>query len=297
MLRENTNDLLAFMAVARERSFTRAAAKLGVSRSALSHTIRNLEERLGLRLLARTTCSVGLTEAGARLLDTIAPRFDEIEAELVAMSSLRTRPAGTIRITATEHPTYTILWPRVSELLRQYPDIKIEIVVDYGLRDIVAERFDAGVRVGESIARDMIVVPISPALRSAVVCSSAYVARHGVPATPQDLTTHACINMRLPTHDTIFEWEFEKQGRSLNMRVDGPAVVNTLALRLNAALDGVGLAYMPEDYAMPHIEAGRLVRVLEDWCDPYPGYHLFYPSRRQMTPAFALLVEALRYRA
>ncbi|MCP1228912.1 LysR family transcriptional regulator [Acetobacter fabarum] len=272
MLRENTNDLLAFMAVARERSFTRAAAKLGVSRSALSHTIRNLEERLGLRLLARTTRSVGLTEAGARLLDTI-------------------------RLTATEHPTYTILWPRVSELLRQYPDIKVEIVVDYGLRDIVVERFDAGVRVGESIARDMIVVPISPALRSAVVCSPAYLARHGVPATPQDLTTHACINMRLPTHDTIFEWEFEKRGQSLNMRVDGPAVVNTLALRLNAALDGVGLAYMPEDYAMPHIEAGRLVRVLEDWCDPYPGCHLFYPSRRQMTPAFALLVEALRYRA
>jgi DNA-binding transcriptional LysR family regulator len=296
MLRENTNDLLAFMAVARERSFTRAAAKLGVSQSSLSHKIRALEERLGLRLLARTTRSVGVTEAGERLLNAIAPRFDEIEAELVALSSLRTEPAGTIRITATEHSAYTILWPRVSKLLLKYPDIKVEIIVDYGRRDIVAERFDAGVRVGEDIAKDMIAVPIGPAMRSAVVCSPAYIKRHGAPMTPEELTQHACVNMRLPTHDNLFEWEFEKEGRSLNVRVDGPAVFNTLTLRLNAALDGVGLAYMPEDYALPYIKAKRLVRVLEEWCDPYPGYHLFYPSRRQSTPAFALLVEALRYR-
>jgi DNA-binding transcriptional LysR family regulator len=296
MLRENTNDLLAFMAVARERSFTRAAVKLGVSQSALSHTIRSLEERLGLQLLARTTRSVGVTDAGERLLNTIAPRFEEIEAELLAMSSLRTKPAGTVRITATEHAAYTILWPRVSGLLLQYPDIKVEIIVDYGLRDIIADRFDAGVRVGEDIARDMIAVPIGPDMRSAVVCSPAYFERHGTPTTPQELTQHACVNMRLPTHDNLFEWEFEKAGRPVNVRVDGPAVFNTLALRLTAALDGVGLAYMPEDYAMPYIKAGRLKRVLEDWCDLYPGYHLFYPSRRQSTPAFALLVEALRYR-
>jgi DNA-binding transcriptional LysR family regulator len=296
MLRENTNDLLAFMAVARERSFTRAAAKLGVSQSSLSHTIRALEERLGLRLLARTTRSVGVTEAGERLLNAIAPRFDEIEAELAALSSLRTEPAGTIRITATEHSAYTILWPRVSKLLLKYPDIKVETIVDYGRRDIVAERFDAGVRVGEDIAKDMIAVPIGPAMRSAVVCSPAYIKRHGAPMTPEELTQHACVNMRLPTHDNLFEWEFEKEGRSLNVRVDGPAVFNTLTLRLNAALDGVGLAYMPEDYALPYIKAKRLVRVLEEWCDPYPGYHLFYPSRRQSTPAFALLVEALQYR-
>jgi DNA-binding transcriptional LysR family regulator len=296
MLRENTNDLLAFMAVARERSFTRAAAKLGVSQSSLSRTIRNLEERLGLRLLARTTRSVGATEAGERLLKTIAPRFDEIEAELVAMSSLRTKPAGTIRLTATEHAAYTALWPRVSRLLLEYPDIKVELIVDYGRRDIVAERFDAGVRVGEDIAKDMIAVRIGPDMRSAVVCSPAYFKRHGTPTTPQELPQHACVNMRLPTHDNLFEWEFEKEGRSLNVRVDGPAVFNTLALRLNAALDGVGLAYIPEDYALPYIKTGRLTRVLEDWCGPYPGYHLFYSSRRQSTPAFALLVEALRYR-
>ena len=296
MLRENSNDLLAFMAVAQERSFTRAAAKLGVSQSALSHTIRSLEERLGLRLLARTTRSVGLTEAGERLLNTIAPRFDEIEAELLAMSSLRTKPAGTIRITAAEHPAYTVIWPRISTLLLQYPDIKVEIIVDYGFRDIVVDRYDAGVRLGENIAKDMIAVPIGPETRSAVVCSPAYFERHGTPTTPEELTQHSCVNMRLPTHDSLFTWEFEKAGRLVNVRVEGPAVFNTLALRLNAALDGVGLAYIPEDYVRPYIKAGHLKQVLEDWCDPYPGYHLFYPSRRQSTPAFALLVEALRYR-
>jgi len=296
MLRENTNDLLAFMAVAQERSFTRAAMKLGVSQSALSHTIRALEERLGLRLLSRTTRSVGITEAGERLLNTIAPRFEEIEAELVALSTLREKPAGTIRITAAEHPAYTVLWPRVSGLLLEYPDIKVEVMVDYGLRDIVADRFDAGVRLGEDIAKDMIAVRIGPDMRMAVVGSPDYFERHGTPLSPQELTQHACVNIRLPTHDNLFEWEFEKNGREVNVRVDGPAVFNTLTLRLSAALDGVGLAYMPEDFAMPHIQAGRLRRVLEEWCDPFPGYHLFYPSRRQATPAFALLVEALRYR-
>jgi DNA-binding transcriptional LysR family regulator len=295
MLRDNANDLLAFMAVARERSFTKAAFKLGVSQSTLSYTIRNLEERLGLRLLARTTRSVEVTEAGARLLSTIAPRFDEIEAELLALNDLRAKPAGTIRVTAGEHAAYTVLWPRLSALLRKYPEVKVEIIVDYALTDIVAERFDAGVRLGEAIAKDMIAVPIGPDMRMAAVASPKYFAKREKPATPQALTDHACINTRLPTHDTIYLWEFEKAGRPLKVRVDGPAVFNTLTLRLNAALDGLGITYLPEDYATGHIKAGRLVRVLEDWCEPFPGYHLYYPNRRQSTPAFNLVVEALRF--
>jgi DNA-binding transcriptional LysR family regulator len=296
MLRENTNDLLAFVAVARERSFTRAALKLGVSQSTLSHTIRNLEERLGVRLLARTTRSVAVTDAGERLLNTLAPRFDEIEAELLSLSNLRSRPSGTIRMTAGEHAAYTVLWPRLSPLLREHPEVKIEVIVDYGFRDIVADRYDAGVRLGEDIAKDMIAVPIAPDMRMAAVASPKYFAQRRIPATPQELTDHACINMRLPTHDTIYRWEFEKLGRGLKVRVDGPAVFNTLVLRLNAALDGLGIAYLPEDYVLAHTKAGRLIRVLEDWCEPFAGYHLYYPSRRQSTPAFALVVEALRYR-
>jgi DNA-binding transcriptional LysR family regulator len=296
MARENLNDLQAFLAVARERSFTRAAAKLGVSQSALSHTIRGLEERLSLRLLTRTTRSVSPTEAGARLFQTVAPRFEEIEAELAALSELREKPAGTIRITTGEHAAYTILWPRVAKLLPKYPDIKVEIIVEQGLIDIVAERYDAGVRSGEQVAKDMIAVRIGPDRRMAVVAAPSYFARRPPPKRPQDLIAHNCINLRLPTLGGLYAWEFEKGRRQLKVRVEGQLVFNGTAQMLNAALAGLGLAYVPEDVAEPHLAKGQLKRVLEDWCPPFSGYHLYYQSRRQVTPAFALLVEALRYR-
>ena len=296
MPREGLNDLIAFLAVARERSFTRAAAKLGVSQSALSHTIRGLEARLGLRLLTRTTRSVAPTEAGERLLRTVGPRLDEIEAELATLSELREKPAGTIRITAHEHAANAVLWPALERFLPDYPDIKVEIVIDYGLTDIVAERYDAGVRSGEQVAKDMVAVRIGPDMRMAVVGAPSYFARRSRPRAPQDLTAHTCINLRLPTYGNIYAWEFEKDGRELRVRVEGQLVFNNIALRLNAALAGFGLAYLPEDQVQPHVAEGRLVRVLADWCPPYPGYHLYYPSRRQHTAAFALLVEALRYR-
>ncbi|PPQ36292.1 DNA-binding transcriptional regulator, LysR family [Rhodoblastus acidophilus] len=293
----NVNDLIAFFAVARERSFTRAAAKLGVSQSALSHTIRGLEERLGMRLLTRTTRSVAPTEAGARLLTNVGPKFDEIDAELMALSELRDKPAGNIRITAGEHAAETILWPALREFLPDYPDINVETVVDYGFTDIVAERFDAGVRLGEQVAKDMIAVRVGPDMRMAVVGAPAYFADRKRPRTPQDLTDHSCIKLRLPTYGGIYAWEFEKGGRELKVRVEGQLVFNTGPLILGAALSGAGLAYLPEDRVQRHIEEGRLVRVLADWCAPFAGYHLYYPSRRQPTPAFALLVDALRYRA
>ena len=297
MPRENVNDLLAFLAVAREKSFTRAAAKLGVSQSALSHTIRGLEERLGLRLLTRTTRSVSPTEAGERLLRTVGPRFDEIDAELAALNELRAKPAGTIRITASEHAAELILWPALAKLVPEYPDIKVEIIVDYGLTDIVAERYDAGVRLGEQVAKDMIAVRIGPDIRMAVVGAPSYFARRKQPQAPQDLTAHDCINLRLPTYGGLYAWEFEKDGRELKVRVEGQFVFNTFAMRLNAALDGLGLAYLPEEQVQTHISEGRLMRVLADWCPPFSGCHLYYPSRRQPTPAFALLVDALRYRS
>ncbi|MCS3729778.1 LysR family transcriptional regulator [Bradyrhizobium betae] len=296
MARTNINDLLAFLAVARERSFTRAAAQLGVSQSALSHTVRALEERLGLRLLTRTTRSVAPTEAGERLLRNIGPRFEEIDAELSALTALRETPAGTVRITAGEHSAQTVLWPALAKLLPRYPDIKVELVVDYGLTDIVAERYDAGVRLGEQVAKDMIAVRIGPEMRMAVVGAPAYFATRGKPKQPQDLTEHNCINLRLPTYGGIYAWEFEKRGRAMKVRVDGQLVFNTGLLRMNAVLAGLGLAYMPEDMVKREIADGRLVRVLADWCAPFAGYHLYYPSRRQPTPAFAVLVEALRYR-
>ncbi|MFO1049880.1 MAG: LysR family transcriptional regulator [Geminicoccaceae bacterium] len=296
MPRENLNDLLAFVEVARERSFTRAAAHLGVSQSALSHTVRGLEQRLGLRLLSRTTRSVAPTEAGERLLRSVGPRLEEIDGELAALSELRDRPAGTIRITAGEHSAEAVLWPALERFLPAYPDIRVEIVVDYGLTDIVAERYDAGVRLGEQVAKDMIAVPIGPDMRMAVVGSPAYLAKHPAPATPQDLTAHGCINMRLPTYGGLYVWEFERHGRELKVRVEGQLVFNNIALRLQAALAGLGLAYLPEDRILEPVADGRLVRVLEDWCAPFAGYHLYYPSRRQHTPAFALLVEALRWR-
>ncbi len=296
MLRENLNGVLAFLAVARERSFTRAAAKLGVSQSALSHTIRGLEARLGLRLLARTTRSVAPTEAGERLLGALGPRFDEIDAELAGLSELRDKPAGTIRITSGEHAAEAILWPALAKLLPRYPDIKVELNIDYGLTDIVAERYDAGVRLGEQVAKDMIAVRIGPDFRMAVVGAPSYFARRPKPKDPRDLTAHDCINIRLPTYGSIYAWEFEKRGRALKVRVEGQLVFNNIALRVNAALAGLGLAYLSEDQVQEHVAEGRLVRVLGDWCPPFSGYHLYYPSRRQAAPALALLVEALRYR-
>ncbi len=296
MSRENLNDIIAFLAVAREQSFTRAAAKLGVSQSALSHSIRGLEERLGVRLLTRTTRSVAPTEAGERLLRTAGPRLDEIEAELTALSELREKPAGNIRITAGEHAANTVLWPALAKLLPSYPDIKVEIVIDYGLTDIVAERYDAGVRLGEQVAKDMIAVRIGPDFRMDVVGAPSYFRRRSKPRIPQDLTDHVCINLRLPTYGSVYAWEFAKRGRELKVRVEGQLVFNNIALRLDAALGGSGLAFLPEDVVQRHIKEGRLIRVLDDWCAPFPGYHLYYPNRRQPTPAFALLVDALRYR-
>ena len=296
MPRESFNDLPAFLAVARERSFTRAAAKLGVSQSALSHTIRGLEERLRLRLLTRTTGSVSPTEAGERLLQTVGPRVEEIEAELAALSELREKPAGTIRITTTEHAAHTILWPKLAKLLPQYPDLKVEIIIEQGLTDIVAGRYDAGVRLGEQVAKDMIAVRIGPDERMAVVAAPSYFERRPMPKRPQDLIAHDCINLRLPTFGGLYAWEFEKGKRELKVRVEGQLVFNATAQMISAALAGFGLAYVPEDLAQPHLAKGRLKRVLEDWCPPFSGYHLYYPSRRQLTPAFALLVEALRHR-
>lgn len=296
MAGENYNELAAFVMVARERSFTRAAARLGVSQSALSQTVRGLEERLGLRLLTRTTRSVSPTEAGSRLFDTLAPRFEEITQELAALSALRDKPAGTIRINAGEHPAITVLQPALQTFLPDHPDIKVEIIVDYGLTDIVAQGYDAGVRLGDAVAKDMIAMRIGPDLRMAVVGSPAYFARHPVPHSPQDLTRHNCIGIRLPTYGGIFPWDLEKEGHEVNVRIEGQLVFNNLALRLNSALDGLGLAYLPEDQVTDHIAAGRLIRVLDDWCEPFSGHHLYYPTRRHPSPAFALLLEVLRYR-
>jgi DNA-binding transcriptional LysR family regulator len=296
MTRQTINDLLAFLLVAKERSFTRAAAQLGISQSALSHTIRKLEERLALRLLTRTTRSVAPTEAGERLLRTVGPRLEEIEAELAALTELREKPAGSLRITTGEHAAQVILWPVLAELLPRYPDIKVELTIDYGLTDIVRERYDAGVRLGEQVAKDMIAVRIGADFRMAVVGTPAYFAKHPKPIKPQDLTAHDCINIRLPTYGGIYAWEFEKRGRALKVRVEGPLVFNNMGLRMNAALAGLGLAYLPEDQVQAHVADGRLIRVLADWCPPFSGYHLYYPSRRQMAPAFAVLVDALRYR-
>jgi len=296
MPRENFNDLLAFLAVARERSFTRAAAKLGVSQSALSHTVRGLEERLGLRLLTRTTRSVSPTEAGERLLTNVGHRFDEIESELQALSELRDKPAGTIRITATDYAADTILCPRLAKFLPRYPDIKVEVTVDYGLTDIVSQGYDAGVRNGEQVSKGMIAVRIGPDMRMAVVGTTSYFAKRPPPRRPQDLTEHDCINLRLPTHGGLYAWEFQRGSRELNVRVGGQLVFNGTFQMLNAAMDGLGLAYVPEDLVQPHVARGRLRRVLEEWCPPFPGSHLYYPSRRQNSPAFSLLVEALRFR-
>ena len=296
MQRTNLNDLVAFRTVARERSFTRAAAKLGISQSSLSHLIRDLETRLGIRLLTRTTRSVSPTDAGERLLNTVGPRLDEVERELGSLSELRDKPSGTIRISSTDYATDTILWPKLVPFLRQYPDIKVELITDYGLTDIVAGRFDAGVRAGEQVAKDMIAVRIGPDISMAVVGAPSYFRKRPAPKVPQDLVHHDCINLRLPTHGGLYAWEFEKAKRELRVRVEGQLTFNGTPQMLNAALSGFGLAYLPEDVAQPHLAKKRLERVLENWCPPYSGYHLYYPSRRQPSAAFALLVDALRYR-
>lgn len=290
------DDLLAFLEVARERSFTRAAAKLGVSPSALSHSMRGLEERLGLRLLSRTTRSVTPTDAGERLLQSIGPRFEQIAAELSALGELRKRPSGSIRITSDEHALSSVLWPALRTFIPRYPDIKVEIVIDNGLTDIVAERFDAGVRLGGMVAKDMIAMRIGPDERMAVVATPSYLSQSAKLKKPQDLTEHACINFRLPTRGGVYPWEFEKKGREFRVRVDGQLIFNGVAPMLKAALDGFGIAYLPEDLVQPLIDKGKLVRLLADWTPPFAGYHLYYPSRRQPTAAFTALLEALRYR-
>ncbi|CNF96551.1 LysR family transcriptional regulator [Yersinia enterocolitica] len=295
MLKENFNDLISFLMVARERSFTKAAAKLGGSQSALSHSIRGLEERLELRLLTRTTRSVAPTEAGERLANSLEPRFAEIESELDALSEMRARPAGNIRITAGEHAVDSVLWPVLKSFLAKYPDINVEITVDNTLTDIVTGRFDAGIRLGEQVAKDMVAVRIGPDMSMAVVASPSYLAKYGIPTTPADLQHHRCINMRLPTMGGLYAWEFEKEGRELKVRVDGQLTFNSIRQRIDAAVIGFGLTMVPEDAVKTEIASGNLIRVLEDWCEPFPGYYLYYPSRRQHTTAFSLLADALRY--
>jgi DNA-binding transcriptional LysR family regulator len=297
MPRENFNDLQAFLMVARTRSFTKAAAQLGVSPSALSHSMRGLEERLGIRLLTRTTRSVSPTEAGDRLLHNVGPRFEEVEAELAALNELRKKPTGTVRISAGDHPAATILWPRLSKLLAKYPDVKVEISIDNGLIDIAAQRFDAGVRLGEQVAKDMVSVRIGPDVHFAVVGTKSYFASHSIPRTPQDLVAHSCINLRLATHGGLWAWEFERNGRELKVRVEGQLVFNNIFQVRDAALAGFGLAYIPEDLARPHLAKEELIWVLEEWSPPWSGYHLYFPSRRQASPALALIVDALRYSA
>ncbi|HEX7759261.1 MAG TPA: LysR family transcriptional regulator [Caulobacteraceae bacterium] len=296
MRRAELSDLNALLAVAEARSFTRAAARLGTSQSALSHTVRRLEERLGVRLLTRTTRSVAPTDAGQRLMDALRPALEEIDARLDALGALRDSPAGKIRITVSETAADTILWPALARFLPRYPDIEVELVIDQALTDIVAGRFDAGVRLGERLEKDMIAVPIGPELRMAVVGSPAYFARRPRPRTPQDLARHDCINLRLATASGLYAWEFEKEGRALNVRVEGALTFNRAPLTVRAAEDGFGLACAPEDHVAAAVAEGRLIRVLEDWCPPFAGYHLYYPSRRQHSPAFALLVDALRFR-
>lgn len=295
MVKRNLNDLLSFVTVAREGSFTRAAAQLGVTQSALSQAISGLEARLQIRLLTRTTRSVSPTAAGERLLNAIGNRFDEIEAELGELSALRDKPAGTVRITCGDHIQRATLLPKLTPLLLEYPDIKVEFDINYGFRDIVADRFDAGVRLGDTIDKDMIAAPIGPPLRMAVVAAPAYFAAHPKPKNPRDLINHNCINMRMQSGGGLYVWDFQRRGRQLNVRVDGQLIFNTSPNIVDAALAGLGVAWLPEDEFAPHLAQGRLVRVLEDWCPPFPGYYLYYPSRRQPSPAFSLVLDALRY--
>jgi DNA-binding transcriptional LysR family regulator len=295
MARDNFSDLLAFLAVAREGSFTKAAGQMGVSQSALSHTIRGLEARLGVRLLTRTTRSVSPTEAGEQLLRNVGPRIDDIEAEVAALSDYRDKPRGLIRISAAEHVASTVLWPKLAKFLPDYPDIKVEINIDYSLTDIVAQRFDMGVRLGDQVAKDMIAVRIAPDMRMAVVGSASYLAGRQAPKTPQELLAHECINLRLPTLNGLMPWDFDRQGQELKVRVEGQLIFNGSRQILEATLAGFGLAYLPEDMVQAHLETGALIQVLSDWCSDFPGYHLYYPSRKQSLPAHRLVVDALRH--
>jgi DNA-binding transcriptional LysR family regulator len=297
MRREEMADLTAFVVVAEERSFTRAAAKMGLSQSALSQIVRRLEGRLGLRLLARTTRSVAPTEAGMRLLQTLTPALEDLDASVAALSELRDKPAGTIRLTSVEHATKTVLWPKLKQLLRDYPDLTVEIVDDYGLTDIVSDRFDAGVRLGEQVAKDMIAVRIAPDMPMSIVGSPSYFKEHAMPKDPQDLIQHRCINLRLPTSGGLYVWRLEKARQELKVRTAGPLVFNTIDLIREATIEGLGLGYVPTDYLQKELDNGQLIAVLSDWCPALPGYHLYYPSRRHPVPAFALLVNALRFRS
>jgi len=294
MARRNLNDLLSFVTVARESSFTRAAAQLGVTQSALSQAISGLEERMKIRLLTRTTRSVSPTAAGERLLKSVGHRIDEIEAELDMLTELRDKPAGTVRITCGPNVLKTTLLPKLTTLLREYPDIHIEFDANHGFRDIVADRFDAGVRLGDTIDKDMIAIPIGPRLRMAAIASPDYFSRYPVPQTPYDLTEHQCINLRMIRSGAIYVWEFDQQGGELNVRVNGQLTFNTSEHVVDAALAGLGIAFLPEQECGSHISEGRLIRVLESWCHPFPGYYLYYPSRKQLSPAFSLVVDALR---
>ena len=296
MQRDEMADLTAFVAVAQEASFTKAAAKLGMSPSALSQIIGRLEKRLGLRLLTRTTRSVAATEAGERLLQTLVPALEQLDASVAALSEFREKPAGIIRITSVEHAAKTVIWPVLRKLLPDYPDITVEITLDYGLVDIVAERFDAGVRLGEQVAKDMIAVRMAPDMQMAVVAAPGYLDKHGLPAAPQDLVNHRCINLRLPTSGGLYVWVFQKKGREVKVRTDGQLVFNTIDLIVDAALAGFGLGYLPMDQVEKQVKSGRLVAVLQDWTPKLSGYHLYYPSRKQNNPAFAVLVDALRFR-
>lgn len=297
MDRRDLTDMLWFLAVAEERSFTRAAARLGTSQSAISHTIKQLEARLGLRLLTRTTRSVAPTEAGERLYQSLAPRIGEVEADVASLMALRDTPSGTVRLTLSDHALETTVWPKLKPVLRQYPDIRVELYRDNGMRDIVEERFDAGVRLGESLDKDMIAVRIGPDWRMVAVAAPDYLAGKPVPASPQDLVGHDCINMRQTTSGGLYAWEFEKDGRELRVRVEGQLTFNTSMAMIDAVLGGYGIAYVPEDLVAAHVEAGRLTLLLDAWSVPFTGYHLYYPSRRQMSPAMQVIVAALRQRS
>ena len=296
MKRIDYRDLIAFLTVAEEGSFTRAAAKLGTSQSSLSHTVRRLEERIGVRLLSRTTRNVSPTDAGEQLARSLRPSFDDIAAGIDEISTLKSRPSGTLRLTSSKNAAQKILLPVVSKLLSEHPDLNIEISIDQKLTDIVEERFDAGIRLGEQVEKDMIAVPISPPIRMAVVGVNSYFEKYGTPKTPYELTEHNCINYRMATYGGLYAWEFEKDNKEVNVRVEGQFICNDGDSIIQLAMDGVGLASMPEDLVLDHIETKKLVRVMEDWCPPFPGYHLYYPSRRQITPAFRLLIDALKYR-
>lgn len=296
MARDNINDILVFLAVAKERSFTRAAAKLGVTQSSLSHTVRALETRLGVRLLTRTTRSVSPTEAGERLLQNVAPRFEEIEAEIAAVSDLGDKPVGTVRITAIDHVIDSVLWPRLATLLPQYPDLRVEINSDYRMVDIAADQYDIGVRYGDQVDKDMIAVRLTADVPMSIVGSPGYFERRPIPGSAQDLMKHNCITLRLASSGGIYAWELQHEGRDMEARVRGQAVFSSAYHMLTAALDGCGLAFVPQDMTAPYVRQGRLVSVMEYWCPKFPGLHAYYPSRRNSSRALGLVIDALRYK-